>query len=69
MLVKIKDNKIAKITIGDVIPDKEEILVPDDWDTKKIKSVFIKNKDTSIYSNKYKINESDPDKAFSLFKI
>lgn len=68
MIVKIKDGKIQSIKIGDIVPDKGEVCIPEDWGSKEIVSRLV----DGLFNNigmEYCINQKNPDEPFSLRRI
>jgi hypothetical protein len=65
MIVKIEENKIKKIKIGNMFPSKGEIFFPYDWGTDDIYK-YISN---VVSVSKNEIDSSNPEKEFYLLEI
>lgn len=69
MIIKIKNNDIKKIILGNKIPEKGDLLVPDSWRFKDLIN-FIEDKNINkISSDPYKIDENFPDSPFYLIEV
>ena len=68
MIIDLDSGKIKSITIGNVIPKKGEVCLPDNIGSKEI-AYFIETGGFSNLEKKYCINERNPDFEFELMKL
>ena len=68
MIIKIENDKISKIIIGDQNPPRGFIPVPDEWGTEEIRSHYILGQ-MNVKQKSYSINDGNPEESFELERL